>query len=88
MKHAMELWDIKGIVAVGLNGMFAAVAWVYKINDPQFASVATDFLSKEVLPWVTLAAVLTTTILAVLNRRDKMRAMRRRELAENEIDSP
>lgn len=84
----MELWDIKGIVAVGLNGMFAAVAWVYKINDPQFASAATDFLSKEVLPWVTLAAVITTTVLALLNRRDKVRSMKKRELAENEIDSP
>jgi len=68
-----ELWDIKGQVAVAINVIAAGVAWGMKWAGVHFASIASEFIAKEVLPPVTLIAVITTTVLAVLNRRDKLR---------------
>jgi len=72
-----ELQDIAGVTAVAINGAAAALAWGVKWSTVTFASAASEFVAKEVLPWVTLSAVIITTTLAVMNRLDKQKIGRR-----------
>ena len=87
MKDIMhDLWDIRGFAALVINSVCAVVAWGWKLSNTHFASAASDFVAKEVLPWVTLCAVLTTTILSVMNYCDRRCARKAKKIEPT--DSP